>query len=126
MLHDTSRARLLSRKVSGRTVLSVHGELDIATTSALRNRILAVLSETSTSVIIDLSGVSFCDASGLTLLVGARRRAMMYGLSITLAAPRPHMSKLLRITQLDRVFTVYATVAGALHGDRPEAHTAVA
>ncbi len=121
MHHETSRARLLSRRLSGKTVIAVHGELDIATTAALRDRVLALLSDTSTPVIINLAGVSFCDAAGLALLVGAQRRARLHGLSITLAAPRPHLSKLLRITGLDRAFTVHATLAGALVG-RSAAH----
>jgi anti-sigma B factor antagonist len=126
MHHETSRARLLSRRLSGQTIIAVHGELDIATTAALRNRVLAILSDTATPVIIDLSGVSFCDASGLALLIGAQRRAMLHGLSITLASPRPHMTKLLRITGLDRAFTIHPTLSGALLGSRSADRSAAA
>jgi anti-anti-sigma factor len=121
----TARARLFSRRLPGHTVIAIHGELDIATTASLRIRILTILKETTTPLIIDLSGVSFCDASGLALLVGAQRRARLHRVTITLAAPRPNVAKLLRITGLDRAFTIHPTLASArlahVHGVHPVA-----
>ena len=87
MHHDTTRVSLFNRRIPGHTVLAVCGELDIATTTALRSQIRIILKDTTTPVIIDLSGVSFCDASGLALLVGAQRRARLHGLTVLLAAP---------------------------------------
>jgi anti-anti-sigma factor len=116
MHHNTARVRLFSRRLPGHTVIAVRGELDIATTAALRGRILTLLKDTTTPLVIDLSGVSFCDASGLALLVGTQRRARLHGLTVTLAAPRPSVSKLLRITGLDRAFAIHSTVASAQRG----------
>jgi anti-anti-sigma factor len=113
MNDHTARARLFSRRLPGHTVIAVHGELDIATTASLRVRILSVLAETTTPVIIDLSNVSFCDASGLAVLVGAQRQARTHGVTVALAAPRPNVAKLLRITGLDRAFSIHPTLASA-------------
>jgi anti-anti-sigma factor len=127
MHHNTSRARLLSRRMPGHTVIAVRGELDVATTAALRNRILTTLNETTAPVIIvDLSGVSFCDASGLALLVGTQRRANLHGITITLAAPRAHMTKLLRITGLDQAFTIHPTLISAQLSHGHASHPAAA
>ncbi len=125
MHHDSSRVRLLSRRQSGHTVIAVRGELDIATTASLRDRILIMLKDTTSLVIVDLSGVTFCDASGLALLVGIRRRAALHGLTVTLAAPRPNVAKLLRVTGLNRAFTVHPTLTSALL-DRTPAHQLIA
>lgn len=113
MQHSTTRARLFSRRLPGHTVIAIRGELDFVTTAPLRARILTLLANITTPVTIDLSGVSFCDASGLALLVGTQRRARLHGLTVTLAAPRPNVTKLLRITGLDRAFVVRPTVADA-------------
>ncbi|MEV0407105.1 STAS domain-containing protein [Actinoallomurus sp. NPDC050550] len=111
MHHNTARARLFSRRLPGRTVIAVRGELDIATAAALRYRILTLLKDTTAPLVtIDLSGVSFCDASGLALLVGTQRRARLHGITINLAAPRPNVSKLLRITGLDQAFIIRPSV----------------
>jgi len=120
----TTRGRLLSRRTPGHTVLTVGGELDIATTAALRIEIVKVLAATTTPVIIDLSSVSFCDASGLALLVGAQRRALLDGRTVVLAAPRPSVLRLLRITGLDRAFTIHPTVAAAQVGSGLQAAVA--
>jgi anti-sigma B factor antagonist len=56
------------------TVLTVTGELDLATSPALE----AELERASTGrelVILDLRGVTFMDSTGLSLLVKAQRRA---------------------------------------------------
>jgi anti-anti-sigma factor len=126
MHHDTTHTRLFSRRTRGHTVLAICGELDIATTAALRDQIAIVLKNTTTLVIIDLSGVSFCDASGLALLVGTRRRARLHGLTVVLAAPRHSMSRLLSITGLGRAFTVHPTLAAARLDHGHPAHPAVA
>jgi anti-anti-sigma factor len=116
-MHTTiSRVRLLSRRTTSHTVLAVNGELDMATTAALRDRIVTILKDTTSPVIIDLSGVTFCDATGLALLVGAQRRAKLLGLTVVLAGPGRTVSKLLRITGLDRAFAVYPSVTAAKLG----------
>jgi len=126
MHHDTVRVTLLSRRLPGHTVLAICGELDIATTADLRDQIAVLLKDTTAPVIIDLSGVSFCDAAGLALLVGAQRRAKLHGLTLVLAAPRQNMSKLLRISGLDHAFAIFATLTAAQLGQGYAGHAAVA
>jgi anti-anti-sigma factor len=118
MQDSASLARLFSRREPGHTVLAVSGELDLATTSALHDRMVNVLKETTTPLIIDLSGVSFCDATGLALLVGVKRRAKLRGLTVLLAGPRRNVSKLLRITGLDHAFATYPSLTTAKLGIR--------
>jgi anti-sigma B factor antagonist len=69
--------------------------------------------------------VTFCDASGLAFLVGTRRRAALQGLTVTLAAPRPNVAKLLRVTGLNRAFTVHPAITSALL-DHTSAHQLIA
>ncbi|GAB3959986.1 anti-sigma factor antagonist BldG [Actinoallomurus acanthiterrae] len=116
MDHNTTRADLFGRTTRGHTILTISGELDIATTAVLCDRIAAVLDDTTLPVIIDLSRVSFCDASGLTMLLAVRRRADAHGCAVALAGPRPNVRKLLRITGLDRVFPIHSTLAQAVPG----------
>ena len=96
------------------TIARLEGELDIATTPALRERLLSVFGPGVRLLIIDLSGVSFCDVSALAVLVATQRRARRLGITVRLAAPRPQMAKLLRVTGLDHCFTICATVDDAL------------
>jgi anti-sigma B factor antagonist len=106
------RLSVLSRPAV--TIARLEGELDIATTPALRERLLSVFGPGVRLLIIDLSGVSFCDVSALAVLVATQRRARRLGITVRLAAPRPQMAKLLRVTGLDHCFTICATVHDAL------------
>jgi anti-anti-sigma factor len=96
------------------TIARLEGELDIATTPTLRERLLGVFRPGVRLLIIDLSGVSHCDVSALAILVGTQRRARGLGITVRLASPRPQMAKLLRVTGLDQCFTIRATLDDAL------------
>ncbi|MFD0884195.1 STAS domain-containing protein [Streptosporangium algeriense] len=84
------------------TVVHLSGEIDIFTSVELRRRLMDTLRSSTSLLVIDLSQVSFCDAGGLAVLVGIQRRARPMGITLALSAPRPFMSRLLRITGLDR------------------------
>jgi anti-sigma B factor antagonist len=53
---------------------------------------------------VDLSGVTFCDASGLGALARLARHARAAGRQLSLTSARPSVLKIMRITGLDRVF----------------------
>jgi anti-anti-sigma factor len=108
----------------GLIIARLEGDLDIASTPALRERLLGVLSPGVRLLVIDLSGVSFCDVAGLAVLIGTQRRARARGVTVRLAAPRPQMARLLRITGLDRSLTICATLADALPTQRDRPPTA--
>jgi anti-anti-sigma factor len=89
------------------------GDLDIATIPALRERLLSIFRPGMRLLIIDLSGVSFCDVSALAMLDGAQRHSTWLGITVRRAAP-PQTAKLLRVTGLVQSFTIRATVDDAL------------
>ncbi|MGW0810633.1 STAS domain-containing protein [Nonomuraea sp. NPDC002799] len=69
---------------------------------ALRRQLLDTLRHSTNLLILDLSQVSFCDSSGLAVLVGIQHRARIQGITLTLANLRPYTSHVLRLTGLDR------------------------
>ncbi|REE97339.1 STAS domain-containing protein [Thermomonospora umbrina] len=92
----------------GRTVVALHGNLDIAAAPALREHLIGTLRHSARIMVVDLSEVAFCDTAGLAVLLGTQRRAQRLGVTLSLAAPRPQVAKLLRVTGLERNFTVHA------------------
>jgi len=96
------------------TIARLAGELDVATIPALRERLLSAVGPDVRLLIIDLSGVSFCDVAALAALIATQHRASGRGIIVRLAAPRPQTAKLLRITGLDRSFAIFATLDDAL------------
>jgi anti-anti-sigma factor len=65
-------------------------------------------------VLLDLAGLSFCDARGLGTFVRIANQADEAGCRFGLIAPRPPIAKILRITGLNSRMPVFATVDYAL------------
>lgn len=63
------------RDVGDQLVLTVSGEVDLATAGELESAILDCMRGGTGFVLVDLRGVTFIDASGLRALLAARDRA---------------------------------------------------
>jgi anti-anti-sigma factor len=90
------------RTVDGITIAELAGELGVASVPALRERLLSLLRAGASRLVVDLSKVSMCDASGLAVLVGVSRRARRLGGFLRLAAVSPQAGRVLHSTGLDR------------------------
>lgn len=64
-------------------------------------------------VVLDLRDVSFIDSTGLGLLLSVHDRATAEGGWLRLAALNPLVTRLLRLTELDRRFHIYPTLTAA-------------
>jgi anti-anti-sigma factor len=117
--------RLSARTTGGITVAELAGELDIASAPALREQLLGLLRPGSGRLVIDLSKVSFCDASGLAVLVNTARRARLLGGFVYLAAVSPQVGRVLELTGLHRNLATFPTVQAAATGSRAAQHNKV-
>lgn len=104
----------------GAVIVAIGGDLDIASAPAVREPLLGLLRPGACRIVIDLSAVRYADASGLAVLVGTQRRAVLLGGGLRLAAPRPEVARVLAVTGLSRYLAVYPTVRAAVAGRKPE------
>lgn len=122
---DTDRdhgLRLSARAGRGHVIATLRGELDIATAPALREQLLTLLRPGTSRLVLDLSAVSYADASGLAVLVGTRRRARLLGGFLHLASPAPAVTTALALTGLRRQLDVFPTVRAAITSPPTHAH----
>jgi anti-sigma B factor antagonist len=96
-------------------VITVAGELDLATRPDLRAYIHHILDIHSDTVIIDLAGVTFIDACGLSALITLRRRARDLGTPLLLAGAPLVVLRILKLTDLESSFLVVSRM-GAVGG----------
>jgi anti-sigma B factor antagonist len=89
---------------NGYQIVSVAGELDIATAEQAYSYISEIIDGRPAPVTVDLSGLTFCDASGLGALARVARHARQKGRQLMLTSARPSVLKIMRITGLDRTF----------------------
>ena len=88
----------------GYQVVSVSGELDIATADQAYAYISEVIDSWPVPLLVDLSGLTFCDASGLGVLARIANHARRVGRQLRLTSVRPSLLKIMRITGLDGAF----------------------
>lgn len=97
----------------GVAVVSVSGDVDVATVAALEASINEALGAKPTALIIDLSDVDFLASAGLQTLV-ATNEAVNKTTAFAVVAHGPATSRPIQLTGLDQVFALYPTRAEAL------------
>ncbi|MGH3761101.1 STAS domain-containing protein [Actinophytocola sp.] len=97
-------------------VVSVRGELDLATVPVLRDRLDSVgeVSAEPSPLVIDLSAVTFIGSAGLALLVDQHNRCQDRGIPLELVATGSVVPRAIQVTALDQVFSVHDTVDEAI------------
>ncbi|MFD8422520.1 STAS domain-containing protein [Streptomyces sp. NPDC059466] len=98
---------------SGVTVLTAAGELDYHTATELRAAVEDA-AFTADGTVIDLSGLTYCDSTGLTVLVTAYQRAQAAGSPLALAGLSADLTHVFEIVGLDQLFTLSPTIEEAI------------
>jgi anti-anti-sigma factor len=98
-------------------VLSIAGELDMATAPQLQDQITDLLDSGQNRLVLDLSDVSFCDSTGLSVFVRAKNSCDEIGGEVRLAAPQRGVRRILEVSGLIEVLHTYPTVGEAVAAD---------
>ena len=91
-------------------IVTVAGEVDVYTSPTLKQRLVEAAGQDCGVMIVDLDQVGFIDSSGLGVLVGALRRLREQGREMHVVCTREQILKIFRITGLDKVFPIFATM----------------
>jgi anti-anti-sigma factor len=103
----TPLLRVTSEPLGTGTRLALQGELDLATTPILEESMEAAELGESPIVAIDLTELTFVDASGLKAILNAHRRAIRRGhRGIALVNPSGDIRRLLALTAIDLTIEV--------------------
>lgn len=98
----------------GIKILSLRGEIDLHSGRDLDLEFERLRAEGTTRVVVDVSGVSYMDSSGLRVLVKAQRAFEEVRGGLALAAAGDRVLKVIRLTGMTEVLPCHPTVeAGA-------------
>jgi anti-anti-sigma factor len=98
-------------------VISVAGELDMATAPQLQTQITELLEQGHARLVFDLAEVSFCDSTGLSVFVRAKNSCDEMDGIVRLAAPQRGVLRILQVSGLVEVLQTYPTVDEAVTAD---------
>ncbi len=99
-----------AQRESDATILYLSGEIDLRTSPQLRGTFLELIDEKPNRIILDLSGVSYVDSSGVGTIVELKRRTMRYKSEVVLVGLQTRVRSLFEITRLDKFFTITNTI----------------
>jgi anti-anti-sigma factor len=102
----------------GTPVVSVMGEVDRVTATALEQALLGVAEDQSGEVIVDLTCCSFLDSRGLNALVETRARLERSHRPLALVLSNPNVLRIFQITGCDELFEIYPSLGAAVDHDR--------
>lgn len=95
----------------GSATVSARGELDIATADQAYTYLRDVIDSQRGPLTVNLSELTFCDAAGLGALARLAGHARQAGRQVKLAAARPSLLRIMRITGMDQAFPEIRTPA---------------
>ena len=97
-----------------RTVVAVHGEIDIFTAPEFKALIAGAIEAGRELVVVDLAAATFIDSSSLGVLISAHRRLGLRDGRLVIACDVPEVRKTFAITGLDSVLSIVETREDAL------------
>ncbi|RJQ70163.1 anti-sigma factor antagonist [Pseudonocardiaceae bacterium YIM PH 21723] len=94
---------------SGAVVLDVVGELDHFTAPELSAALCQEAFSPDVPVLVDLSGLQYCDSTGMTVFVKVRQTALQRAGRLALVGLSADLARMFRITGLASLFVLAST-----------------
>ncbi len=96
-------------------LLRLHEEkMDSSVAPSLKSELITLHAEGVRNIILDLAEIKYTDSSGLSALLVGNRILQEDGGLFVLAALSDHTMKLIKISQLDTVLNIVATIEEAV------------
>jgi anti-sigma B factor antagonist len=107
---------LLDRQHDEQVVITLPEEIDVTNSPGLRETLLAVIRLQPVLLVADMSATTFCDSSGMNVIVAAYRQAVAAGTDMRLVIRHPAARRVFEINGIDTVIGIYPDLPAALSG----------
>jgi anti-sigma B factor antagonist len=102
------------RHAENGVVISVEGDVDLYSSPKLREAILDSVKKKRSPLVMNLSGVTYIDSSGVATLVEGLQLSKEYGGKFRLVEMSERISEVFQLARLQQVFEICGTEAEAL------------
>ena len=103
----------------GTTALAVSGEVTFSNVTDFDRALGQALDDGALNLVVDLTGVTFIDSSGLSSLLSASARTRGRGGAVALVVAQDEPPSIFRFRGVDRLLALYPTREAALEGLGP-------
>lgn len=86
--------------------VELNGEVDIYTSSKLKEKLNNLLVEKEENIKLDCIGLEYIDSTGLGVLIGILKKLKNKDKNMIISNPKSNIIKLLNITGLDKIFII--------------------
>jgi anti-anti-sigma factor len=104
---------LSDKRVDSAAILTVSGRIDMTTSDAFTERLLAMVAG-GVPLVVDFSGVNYISSAGLRALMLGSKQARSAGTRLALAALQPVVLEIFQISRFDKLVPCHPTVDAAL------------
>ncbi len=105
---------VLVRTVDNVTVIDCTGDVDLYSSPKLRDKLLESMRGASSHVLVNMSGVSYIDSSGIATLVEGLQLSQRTRTRFGLFGLRSNARSVLELARLNRVFAIFDNEQEAL------------
>src|SRR3954451_22613107 len=92
------------------TTVFFKGELDLAGVEDARRAVEEAEQDSALMLVLDMSGLTFMDSSGLEVVLRSARRARESGRRLVVQRPSPYVKRLLEMTAIDQSLDIVEDV----------------
>ncbi len=101
------KMEITSEKRVDETVAFIHGEIDHHNAKAAREKLDKIIeNDRPIRFSLDLSNVTFCDSSGLGLVMGRSRKCAAVGSTLVIVNPSGAAQRILEIAGMDKLLKI--------------------
>ncbi|WP_431772501.1 STAS domain-containing protein [Streptomyces cucumeris] len=113
--HQPHRLVVESAVVDAVRVVTVRGEIDHEVKDMLGDALMSEDQPLPPRIVVDLSGVSFMDSSGINVFITAHRRVTDSQGWLRIAAAQEPVLRILRLVGLDSLIDCHPTIEQAMN-----------
>jgi len=93
--------------------ITLAGELNSAHADSVTEELHPLVSVPDARVVVDLSGLTLIDSSGLSALINLVTRGRLSTADVVLVGPTPFVRSVFEVARLDTFFEIFPTVEAA-------------
>jgi anti-anti-sigma factor len=109
------------RWIGSRAAVTLPEHIDLSNADQIREELLSVINRGATELIVDLTRTVSCDHAGADAVARAYQRGVVSGTQLRLVAGAPIVRRVLSISGLDRLISIYPSLEAAIAAEAPAA-----